>query len=992
MPAKGTSLTPRVSLLGSFELEVNGKPIRLPTRKAEALLAYLILHRNIQSREKIASLFWGDSLDELARRSLRTALSALRKELGEDFVITNRETIQLNPRFPIWIDVQEMERQAKEILSANHHVISGLDPELYRGDLLRDFYDEWVLEEREHYRALWIKALLQYAQALKSNGKYERAIATAQKIISIDPANERAYQQLIFCQSALGNRAEALKSYEEGKQRLMEQLGVEPSEDTIKLYEQIKNLDGYGPSTAPARSNLPIPLTSFIGREQEIKTLTGIFKTTRLLTLTGVGGCGKTRLAIQFASQFVDEFSEGIWWFELASIQDETSLVPAIKKTLGVADHENISPEESVLKYLRTKKHILLVLDNCEHVIAACARLADNILSQCPDVKILATSREALSIHGEIAWLVPSLSLPPSDQIDDLLQWECPRLFFERAASYRSDLQLTEPNAAALLRICRALEGIPLAVEIAAARVKTLSLDQLAARLDDKLTLLTTGSRVAQPRQRTLRATLDWSYELLSEQEKTVLQRLSIFYGNWTLEAAEFLCAADDLAGSEVLDLMTRLLDKSLIVAEDHEGEIRYHMLEIVRQYALEKLGQAQEVQRLQDRHTRYYSELAQQVLPEWYTNAQSSLIKQFDAHYPNLRVALAWGLENPQRSGNWEYGLKLVLALVPYWNFQAEFNESQQWLRKVVSQINAVLAESDLGPERRTRLLSIKAQAIYEMGALSYYLTHHATRIDLFEQAAEIFKEVGDATGLACANLYAAQIASDQGQSDLARQIWLQSLEQFDKVGDRWYAAMVHSFLGAMARRLGNYDESEREFHQAIALYEQIGDQWGRTIMFSHLGMVSLLRGDPEKAREWFQRRFDTTREIGFKNSVALSTLQLGIIDWKSGDYTSMKKHFLEAMPYFHQIGNYASLADCLIGIAWVSAQAGDLEQAAYLLGKVEDINQTFGRKVYFEYDFFNQPLCAELRSRLGEEYQDVIERGRAANLDEIVKDLVGS
>jgi tetratricopeptide (TPR) repeat protein len=366
--------------------------------------------------------------------------------------------------------------------------------------------------------------------------------------------------------------------------------------------------------------------------------------------------------------------------------------------------------------------------------------------------------------------------------------------------------------------------------------------------------------------------------------------------------------------------------------------------------------------------------------------------LKEFDAHSPNLRAALAWGLEAPRRRETWEAGLSLAIALVPHWNFRAELNEAGYWLKKVVGQINFVLAESDLAPDKRNELLSIKARAIYETGALSYYLTHHAAAMDLFEEAAAIYRELGDEIGLAYPNLYIAQTASDRGQIDLARTLWTQSLEKFNQIRDRWYAAMVHSFFGAMERRQGNYDESEREFHQAIDLYSELGDDWGRSIMFSHLGMVALLRGDPIQARHWFEQRLQTAQKIGFKHSSALAHLLIGITYWKSGDYALMETYFLQAIPHFLQIGNFASLADGLIGIAWLAAERGNYEQAAYLLGKVEDINQTFGRKVYFEYDYFNQPLCANLRARLSVEHQQIIERGRKANIDEIVKDLVDS
>ena len=976
----------RLRLLGSFELEINGKPVRLPTRKAEGLLAYLVIHRGVQNRERLAALFWGDSTDELARRSLRTALSALRKELGDDFVIADRETIQLNQAFSMWVDVQEVEEQ--------RNAISIIDPDIYRGDLLQDFYDEWVLEEREHYRDLFINILQKNIQSLKANGEYQRAISLAEKIISIDSVNEQAYQQLIFCQHALGNRSEALKSYEECARQLMDQLGVEPSEDTIALYEQIKK--STTSNSQFVKSNLPIPLTSFIGREHELKTLTEIFSTTRLLTLTGVGGCGKTRLSIQLATQLSSQFADSAWWIELASIQDESSLLPVVLKSLGIAESQIDSPEESLIKFLRSR-NVLLVMDNCEHVITACARLAEIILSQCPDVKILATSREALSIHGEIAWLVPSLSLPSTDQTSDLMKFECPRLFLERATTYRPDLQLNETNAEALLRICRALEGIPLAIELAAARVKTLSLEQLASRLDDKLNLLTTGSRSAQPRQQTLRAAIDWSYELLEDDEKIVLQRLSVFYGTWTLEAAESVCADDDSTSSEILDLITRLLDKSLIISDtstalstSHDGIIRYRMLEIIRQYAMEKLERRDEVIQVKDRHTRFYSEFAQSVENAWYSKEQARLIHDFDTEYPNLRVALAWGLDDPRRAENWEYGAKLVIALVPFWNFKAEFNESQVWLSRVISQVDALLAEPGLSPEKRNGLLSFKAQAIYETAALSYYLTHNAAKMDMFAESAKLFEGIGDLTRLARANLYTAQTSTEIGRYEDALRIWAECLVHFNNVGDDWYAAMVHSFYGTSARRIGKLDESEHELLEAIDLYSKLGDDWGRSIMFSHLGTNALLRNDPGKARDFFEQRFNIAKSVGFTHSLAYSNFLIGLTYWKSGNYVEMIKRFLGSIPYFYQIGNYASVSDCLLGVALVKLEAEQFEQAAYFLGTVEKIVEAFGRKVYFEFDYFNQPVRAELHSRLDEQYRVVIEQGQKADLDDVVKELL--
>jgi predicted ATPase/DNA-binding SARP family transcriptional activator len=990
MPAKGTTISARVLVLCSFELEINGKVVRLPTRKSEGLLAYLVLHRNVQSREKIAALFWGDSSDELARRSLRTALSFLRKELGENFVVTDRETIQLNPNFPIWVDAQELEKQANEILSAHQHTVTGMDPGLYRGDLLQDFYDEWVLDEREQYRILFINALQQVAQSLKTNAEYQHAIVLAQKIISVDIANERAYQLLIFCYGMLGKRLEALKSYEECKQRLMEHLGVEPAEDTIALYEQVKKSKVSSTSLNLARSNLPIPLTSFIGREQEIETLIGIFDTTRLLTLTGVGGCGKTRLSIQLAEQISDQYSDGVWWFELAAIQDEALLLSTIKKTLGLNDSQVDSAEESIIKFLHSK-NILLILDNCEHLITACARFAEKILGQCPALKILATSREALSIYGEIAWLVPSLDLPPADQINELLKWEAPRLFFERATNYRYELQLTEPNAEAVLRICRALEGIPLAIELAAARVKTLSLEQLAARLDDKLALLTTGSRAAQPRQQTLRAAIDWSYELLSAQEQIVLQRLSVFSGTWTLEAAEFVCTGTDVAASQILDLVTRLLDKSLIVSENHEAEMRYRMLEIIRQYTYEKLEQSRETEKVQGRHTHYYLELAQRARPLWFTPEHLRLIKQFDVEYPNLRGALAWSVETQPQSVDWERGLQLAVELGPLWNFLGEYHEGLFWLKKVMEQSNACLVEADLGSELRRRLLSMKARALYEYGFLIWFQSQYTASQLIFAESAEIFKQLDEPGRRAYSDMFLAHSVWLEGKQAEARQLWTTALDQFRSTGDLWGAGMVHSFLGRTAREAGNYEQAELEYNQCMELFSAVGDGWGLGITLSHRGMIAFQQNNPEKARQLFEQRLSISREHGFRQSTAYSSCLLGIAAWKLNDPVQVQIHMRAAGAHFLHLGNYITLTDCLVGLACAELELGHPENSAYIVGAIQKAEETFPVRMSFEEMYFHKPVMADLKSRLDLiKYEKDRERGYKANLDEVAKDII--
>src|SRR5918998_3407526 len=341
--------------------------------------------------------------------------------------------------------------------------------------------------------------------------------------------------------------------------------------------------------------NLPLELSSFVGREKGLAEVERLLEHNRLLTLTGSGGCGKTRLALAVASELVEEFEDGVWLVELAPLVDPSLVPRAVASTLGVREQPGRSPTETLSDYLGSKK-VLLVLDNCEHLIEACAELAEALLHSCPELRALATSREALGIAGEVAWPVPSLSLPDLRRLPDiesLPQYESARLFLERTAAVNPTFTLTEQNAGAVAQVCYRLDGIPLAIELAAARAKVLSVEQISERLDDSFRLLAAGSRTAMPRHRTLHATMDWSHELLSREERVLFRRLSMFAGGFTLEAAESVCAGEELERDEVLELLSYLVDKSLVIMREVGGETRFRLLETVRQYGREKLGEA---------------------------------------------------------------------------------------------------------------------------------------------------------------------------------------------------------------------------------------------------------------------------------------------------------------------------------------------------------------------------------------------------------------
>ena len=774
--------TARLFLLGTFRLEKEGYAVSLATRKVASLLAYLALHPAPHPRESIATLFWGDSSDEHARRSLRTALATLRKQLGHESLLTDRDTVQLNPQQALWVDALAFQAQANKLLAANDGTPS-VNTELYQGPLLAGFDDEWIPPERERLRALYLDMLLHVAQRFRTQGEYQRAIETARRVLATDATHERAQQQIMSCYLAMGDREAALKQYAECRRALRAELAVEPSPETEALFERIKHTAARRPALETANTNLPIPLTSFIGRLRELAVLHELLGTTRLLTLTGAGGCGKTRLAIQMATDAIGQFSDGVWWVELAAVSDAPLVPHVVRKVLGLGETAGVAVPELLISHLRAKR-LLLVLDNCEHLVAACAQLAETILSHCPGVQILATSREMLGISGEAAWLVPSLSLPVEDvslSSEAGLQWEGIRLFVERAVAAHREFAVTPDNMRTIARVCRQVDGMPLAIELAAARTRTLAVEQIAARLDDRFHLLTLGSRTALPRQRTLRMTMDWSHDLLSQPERVLLRRLSVFAGGWTLEAAEAVCAGDGIEQRHVLDLLSHLAEKSLLTVEQRNGESRYRLLETIRQYGLEKLLEAPEARRVRDHHLDYCLALAEEAETKLEGAEQAVWFDRLEMELGNLRAASEWALE----CGASVAGLRLAGALDWFGFLRGYWSEGRERLAAALSQPGG-----DQHTAARAKALNALGHIVWGQG---YYVESRAQ----LEEALAIGRELADKRSMALSHCQLGIVFSLQGDYTAARSHLEQSQTLSRETGHKFLLGYALNLLG---------------------------------------------------------------------------------------------------------------------------------------------------------------------------------------------------
>ncbi|MBI3461404.1 AAA family ATPase [Candidatus Acetothermia bacterium] len=480
---------------------------------------------------------------------------------------------------------------------------------------------------------------------------------------------------------------------------------------------------------------MPCQLTSFIGREREMAEIKQLLSSTSLLTLTGSGGCGKTRLALQVAADLLEEYPDGVWVVELAALSDPALVPQAVASTLDVREQPSRALMDTLTDYLKPKV-LMLILDNCEHLLAACSQLADTLLRACPHLRILASSREGLGIAGEITWRVPSLAMPDSQRLppmESLTQYEAVRLFIERAVAVLPTFQVTNPNAPAVAQICHRLDGIPLAIELAATRVKALSVEEIAVRLDDRFRLLIGGSRTALPRQQTLRAAIDWSFDLLSAVERILLCRLSVFAGGCTLEAAEEVCSGERIQKDEILDLVTHLVDKSLVWAQQHGGQTRYLLLETVRQYARDKLLEVGDSAHVRNHHLDYYLKLAERAEPHLVDSQSLIWLEQLDWDYDNLRVAMEWASGSNQT----EAGLGIAGALGEFWFVRGYFSEGRRWLDALLSKGKGASA-------------SARAPALRTAGSMAWSQGDYSQTAAFYEEALALSRGLGDKRGIA--------------------------------------------------------------------------------------------------------------------------------------------------------------------------------------------------------------------------------------------------
>ena len=715
------------------------------------------------------------------------------------------------------------------------------------------------------------------------------------------------------------------------------------------------------PAPPAARHNLPVQLSSFIGREQELTEVRRLLSESRLVTLTGPAGCGKTRLALRVAADLMHAslFPDGVWLVELAPLSDPALVPQAVASAVDVSEQSGRPLLETLSGFLRSKQ-LLLVLDNCERLIDACARLAETLLRSCPSLKILATSREAIGLTGESAWLVPPMSMPDPRQLllpeaeflSALMQYESMRLFVDRALAAQPAFMLTIDNAPAVAQICYRLDGIPLAIELAAARMKALSVEQIVTRLDDRFNLLTVGSRTALPQHQTLRATIDWSYDLLSEKERSLFCQLAVFASDWALEAAEAVCT-DELQPLEVVDLLTQLVNRSLVMLETQGRETRYRYLETIRQYAREKLLESGKNEAARGGHVAFFLKLAEEAEPKLRGVEQVVWLDRLEAEHDNLRAALAWALAQREI----EAGLRLAGSLYRFWYLRGYWREGREWLERMLSgagtgdfalaRARALYGAGWLSDENGQEVLLYSeslalcqangdkwgaAFSLRGLGVSACLQGDYEQGDHLLNESLALFREIADKWGMALALFNLGWSASDRDDQPQAEAWWNECLALFRQAGDRWGIAVSLNALRFIARLQSDDKRVVMLSKESLALFRQLGDKAGIANSLVRLGDMALQRDDFKQTAMLFEESLALQRELGYRSDVATSLSILGLVVCYQGEYPRASALLEESLALWREIEDQWGIAQALSNLGFVAYCRADLEPATTL------------------------------------------------------------
>ena len=726
-------------------------------------------------------------------------------------------------------------------------------------------------------------------------------------------------------------------------------------------------------------AQLPVRLTPLVGRARELDGIVEALGRSRLTTLVGPGGTGKTRLALAAARTAGPSYPAGVCWVALAQVNDPAAVGQTVAAKLGVPDTPGQDAVEAVAEHVADHR-VLLVLDNCEHLAEAAAAMVEYLLAACPALVVLATSREALGVEGEVSWPVPPLSLPKADSVPTaagLAGSDAVKLFEQRAQLVRPAFRVTDENAAAVLSICQRLDGLPLAIELAAARMRILSSGQLAERLDDIFAVLVGGARSAPLRHQALRATLDWSHDLLDADERTVFRRLAVFYGGFTLHTAEQVASGGDIRPETVLELLTRLADKSLLRVEHGPGESRYFLLAIIRNYAWEKLAEAAETDQVRQAHLRHFTELVESAAAriERVESEASRLeleLDRLDAELPNLRRAF----EFAQESGDSIAALRITGPLDRYAYLRGRYHEVRQWMDAAVTSYPDAPAE-------------LRAKALLGSGRVALLQCDYAPAVRRLEAALRLYRELDHARGIASSLQVLGSVAREQGRYARAVELHAESLAVAEAAGDRWAVASAHGYLAFASWLQRDFDRATEEATTGLAMFRDLGDIEGAVWSLINLGTVARYRGHAERASVLLTESLVLSEGIGFREGIAWSVEQLGLIAAVDGDPATVSL-LRRSLELHSELRDRWRMSSVLEDLAAIALSQGTARQAARLLGAAEAIRDAIGTVIAPCERLQHNQTTQAVRTALGDEaFDTALRQGQLATMEELTADL---
>jgi predicted ATPase/transcriptional regulator with XRE-family HTH domain len=828
---------------------------------------------------------------------------------------------------------------------------------------------------------------------------------------------QRAFANRVGCAEITLRRMEA-DEYKPSQQLalvLFEKLGISELEQAqwVRFARGLAELPTHQVTPSPSRekiTNLPIPLTSFIGRAKDVALIQQRLAGHRLVTLIGAGGIGKTRLSQQVASQLLEEYSHGVWLVELASVSDPALVPQTAAAVFAIQQDSEHTLIEMLIRVLRPKT-ALLIFDNCEHLLDACAGLADNLLKNCPNLKILATSREALGIIGEAHYPVPSLTIPDIQQISfiqNLNDYESIRLFEERAQLVQMDFTLTKENASSVAQICSHLDGIPLAIELAAVRVQTLSVEQIAEQLDQCFLILTSGSRTALPKHQTLQASIDWSWHLLCDSEQTLLRRLSVFAGAFTMEAVSQVCTGDGIESLQAVGLISQLVQKSLVVENQESGrERRYRLLETIRQYAHERLVESGEEENIRTQHLKYYLQLSEQAEPGLKGPAQMEWYARLNDERDNLRAALAWAEKTAV-----EAGLSIAGRLWRFWEV-FDLREGDGWLGKFLAKPNS---------QNQSRA---RAQALYAHGIILYLTEQYALLEKAGQECLAIYRALGDQHGEIDALIVSARFRFATNDWASMMEFLHQALALSESLGDTWREAFVIGHLGwgttdDYAQRIsyfkeavslfrkagdlgelgdylgalgnfevlgGNISSAQEHLNEALQLNKSLNRKGDVGAYFSGLSRIESINGNFEKARALLEESIAWALERGHRNDYQWDRAHLGHLIVRQGQAAEAREIFLETARGFLKDGNIIGVVYSLEGTAGLYVATDKPTIAARLIGFADATRKEISDpRPLLEQRDVDQIIAACLAKMNEVAFSDAHEEGQKMTLDQAV------